>query len=410
MKRKTNVFYLNNDDSNFITFSNYTESMTNNFLSVNTKLIITHFICLNLKFDNDKTLIDFKKFLICYYENKLAYLRDKLVKDNINIENNIFPLKYLFDTIATFFGNGNPDITIQYISDISEQQYNGEYSSNICVVDLSKHIGGTVTLPDNHINKSTSENNLYGWSDEEIDSYDSNEDYTFKLRDLESIYDEDNGIYNNYSNESNYTLKIGEIKNNSLSFNCIIPMFRLINIDPNSNNEYGNDELEYNLDLDKDIPMGIWINNIEKLDNEGNIIHSIEPITLYKSGDYSQSWSLTICSKFSPFPFGKLKANNLSSEQINNINDVINYKSYADLLAEQSKLLEKINDLIIENNDLKEQLTIINNKINNIKTFESESTIVSYIDQHLLSIKNNINTRLETLENQMSNLKWKNLQ
>ena len=38
MKRKTNLFYLNGPDSKFITFSNYTEALTGNFLSTDTKL------------------------------------------------------------------------------------------------------------------------------------------------------------------------------------------------------------------------------------------------------------------------------------------------------------------------------------------------------------------------------------
>ena len=48
MKRKTNLFYTNGPDSKFITFSNYTESLTGNFLSTDTKLFPDKFLCLKI--------------------------------------------------------------------------------------------------------------------------------------------------------------------------------------------------------------------------------------------------------------------------------------------------------------------------------------------------------------------------
>ena len=46
MKRKTNLFYNEGPDSKFLTFSNYTESLTGNFLSTDTKLYPSMFLCL----------------------------------------------------------------------------------------------------------------------------------------------------------------------------------------------------------------------------------------------------------------------------------------------------------------------------------------------------------------------------
>ena len=55
MKRSTNLFYTVGSDTNFITFSNYGESLTGNFLSVNTKLFPSHFLCLDIpELDNDE--------------------------------------------------------------------------------------------------------------------------------------------------------------------------------------------------------------------------------------------------------------------------------------------------------------------------------------------------------------------
>ena len=48
MKRKTNIFYTDGPDSKFLTFSNYTESLTGNFLSTDTKLYPSMFLVLEV--------------------------------------------------------------------------------------------------------------------------------------------------------------------------------------------------------------------------------------------------------------------------------------------------------------------------------------------------------------------------
>ena len=99
MKRKTNLFYIEGPDSKFITFSNYTESLTGNFLSTDTKLYPSRFLCLyieGLTNDNKSSLI---KYLSEYYESKLAVLRDNLESKDIKVEHNIYPLPYLLEAL-----------------------------------------------------------------------------------------------------------------------------------------------------------------------------------------------------------------------------------------------------------------------------------------------------------------------
>ena len=99
MKRKTNLFYVDGPDSKFITFSNYTEALTGNFLSTDTKLFPDKFLCLKLKNLNASTKPKFIKYLAKYYENKLAALRDYSIEKNINQEYEILPLAYLLEAI-----------------------------------------------------------------------------------------------------------------------------------------------------------------------------------------------------------------------------------------------------------------------------------------------------------------------
>ena len=75
--RRTNIFYNSNSNTDkFFTFSNYTEALTGNFLSTDTKLFPSRFFCAKLDgltSDNKQSLIN---LLIRYYENKLAAILD----------------------------------------------------------------------------------------------------------------------------------------------------------------------------------------------------------------------------------------------------------------------------------------------------------------------------------------------
>ena len=149
MKRKTNLFYNAGKDSNFVTFSNYTEALTGNVLATDAKLFPSKFICMyvpaldknneitqNIKkteivenlgfmkiqnnpnengygypevnvkddtmsYDELKSLF-IRQYLSGYYENKLANIRDWNLNNNTNVETSINPLKYLLDTIYAF--------------------------------------------------------------------------------------------------------------------------------------------------------------------------------------------------------------------------------------------------------------------------------------------------------------------
>ena len=106
MKRKTNLFYNQGEDNKFITFSNYTESLTGNFLSTDTKLFPSRFLCIKIdgynkwKDENEEIINDkdeITNLLMSYYENKLAYLRDYFTGKNKSVEENIYPLVYLLE-------------------------------------------------------------------------------------------------------------------------------------------------------------------------------------------------------------------------------------------------------------------------------------------------------------------------
>ena len=169
MKRKTNLFYTTGPDSKFITFSNYTESLTGNFLSTDTKIFPSRFIALYIKGLNKDTKAALIKYIADYYESKLAVLRDHFDYNKSDIEKSVPPLNYLLEALlrikeitknevvsthsitnnsyVNFIKDGNDTsnlisysdvIKFKYISDITEQDYNGTFTDTICNIDLRK--------------------------------------------------------------------------------------------------------------------------------------------------------------------------------------------------------------------------------------------------------------------------------
>lgn len=329
MRRKTNLFYTSaSQDSNFLTFSNYTEALTGNLMSTDNKIYPSRFLCLQLDKLNDrnfavetynkwkssildsnnvryklknnvlkcwidnssddlvgiydkngkkwvagtyltkeeveealafttvktiveyykndsehtkikevtnnvnklyvisieKTYMDYKddpKFLnnaedqlsvylwnkqklidllVSHYENKLATLRDIYVEIGENQEKNLLPLNYLLETLEDF----DSSMKINYIGDVTEQDWNGTFTDTICVVNTNKFKSGTIVkendtkldLIEASSYKGNSDRYLHGWFTTkhpyipELD-FDKDGDNTI------SIYKDNNSLYDN---------------------------------------------------------------------------------------------------------------------------------------------------------------------------------------------------------------------
>ena len=210
MKRKTNLFYTTGPDSKFITFSNYTESLTGNFLSTDTKIFPSRFIALYIKGLNKDTKAALIKYLADYYESKLAVLRDHFDYNKSDIEKSVPPLNYLLEALlrikeitknevvathsitnnsyVNFIKDGNDTsnltsnlisysdvIKFKYISDITEQDYNGTFTDTICNIDLRKFAYiSSIELTDDFNDNVVQFNKpvtLYGWDSDVPEEY-----------------------------------------------------------------------------------------------------------------------------------------------------------------------------------------------------------------------------------------------
>ena len=425
--RKTNLFYLKGNDTKFLTFSNYGEYLTGVCLSTNHKIWPSSFLCLNLPFDNTEynslpindyndgigsfdilpysyTVKNFKHFLMCYYENKLAVLRDiyeddqnKKQEDIHGDENKL--LKYLLEAISLFFNNLDLDSgVIQYFGDIVEHDYNGSYNDSICIVDFNRIKAFNVTKknPNKEILCYETDQPLHNWNNE-LNNVDDN---LFAITDTkDNKYHEQNFIDIEIGDKSNSTVNLNP---DQITFNCVIPLFDII--DQNFLESYDNidEDVEPN-NIYKYIPYGIWFSsNNDKISN----------IKLNKENDnISQSWSLVVCSKFAPYPYGiKIEDNN------NDLNRKVETYTYAELLANHSRLLSDYNNLKNDYNVLLSKINNLNDSVNNILQLYPEISSINIIDRVNEKLQENnlyVHQEIEDLRNEfnklINQLRWKSI-
>lgn len=414
MKRKTNLFYTSGPDSKFITFSNYTESLTGNFLSTDTKLYPSRFLCLNidnLTVDNKSALI---KYIAAYYENKLAVLRDNCTENNINAEENILPLNYLIEALCkcSYTEDGEfvvseeistDNINIVFVGDITEQDYNGTYTDTICNIEISKYLCGKLKVVENeaeytryaetktsqYINSNNNKvDTLYRWHSGVPEGWEH----------VSPVYDittDDGGKYIYTSNLDKIELDYGT--ENSITFNVIIPLFDVTNINYNTNDttiyESYEIDLKYgigNILYTKNVPLGMWIADT--------------PVTICRDAatGYSTSWSLLISSQFKPFPY----SNRIDSE-IQTVSTVDAYSTFAQVLTRQNEVLDKFNDLSYMCSSLSQRMSTVESELNHIGTSYTIDSIRREMMLYEKDMNNTLNDFKDEILSYIMNLKWK---
>ena len=427
--RKTNLLYSTyiGEENSFLTFSNYTEAMTGNHLSVNTKMFPSTFLCayINVTPDNIGSFIN---TIVGKYENKLAFLRDTFTKDsNISAEDNIYPLEYLIETIKDF----DNSFSINYVGQVTEQDYNGTFCDTMCIISTEDN-GGKVTLNSVDGTKKTVDYNnsydyLYGWS-----SYDAtNNSYIYNGP---SIYEHVKPLFdklpnNNGNNENNSYIYVSsyehdklifkpDTKAKSIEFNCIIPLFDIVNVDPKSNEsnitESSNTEpsdtkpsdtespdveqskpsniLEVDLTSSTcNVPMGIWFSQ------------KFKKITLQRdeTSGFWPSWSLVLSSQFKPFP----KSPHLQSDT-QNVSSTDAFGTFAQILVEQARLTDEHTGIAVNVQALSNRISNVESKINNISTNMSLDALQNKIDQIDTKLAS-LTESLEKVNSLISSITWK---
>lgn len=385
--RKTNLFNIQDQNNlqQFITLSNYPDSMTATHLSVNAKLYPSAFIALYvpgldteyLKESGIKSVTDYnillKEFIInvsAYYENKLAFMRDYAVSDNKDsiTKYNMHLLTWLLDFIYKYDENTQ----IVYIADIVEQNHNGVWSDMFCTIDTSycNYIYNIVRNGSTHIinynDIGLEENHLYGWCD-------INKKYIGPsiYESVSPILDVDgeNGGYDSENPISKITKTKADI--DKIKFNIVIPLYNMYIDNPDSENSGSafhidnNDTDETVLDFnglikdatkhslnDTYIPYGIWFSGVNSIilnKNNNN-----------QSSAFAQpTWSLCLSSQFKAFPY-TLKSDP-SDKQIDSTGKKDHEKTFAEILSAQNNIMDRFHDY-------NKQLNLLQQEVMNLKS------------------------------------------
>lgn len=415
--RKTNLLYSTyiGEENSFLTFSNYTEAMTGNHLSVNTKMFPSTFLCAYINV-SEENIGSFINTIVGKYENKLAFLRDTFTKDsNISAEDNIYPLEYLINTLKDF----DNEFSINYVGQVTEQDYNGTFCDTMCIISTEDN-GGNTTLSNATVAKKTVDYNnnstyLYGWSsyDATSSSYIYNGPSIYK--DVKPLFDNDKN--NSYMYVSSYEhdklIFTPDTKAKSIEFNCIIPLFDIVNVDPKSNEsnitESSDTELPdtespdaeqskpsniLEVDLTSstcNVPMGIWFSQ------------KFKKITLQRdeTSGFWPSWSLVLSSQFKPFP----KSPHLQSDT-QNISSTDAFGTFAQILVEQARLTDEHTDIAVNAQALSNRISNVESKINNISTNMSLDALQNKIDQIDTKLAS-LTESLEKVNSLISSITWK---
>ena len=336
MKRKTNLFYNSGPDSKFLTFSNYTEALTGNFLSTNTKLFPSTFLCLNIPSLNKENKQEFiNNSLIKYYENKLANLRDRVKEDEV------FPLSYLIETIMKFDSN----TSISYIGNITEQDYLGSYTDTICIIDTQYLQSAVITPIENEeVDIREADSTLYGW----YDTIGDDEVYTGPslYNNLRPVFDTEGSQYQ-LTPKYNIEYNTPDPVPSNIVFNVVVPLFTFVNIAEgvDINNQ---DESILTSTYKTNVPLGIWF-------ADGNV-------NLKVDRTYGQSWSLAIGSQFKPLPTSPEVRSDVYKDPNTDA-----FKTFAQVLVRQNELLDTLEKQNIIIFNLTERLAEVEDRLETIE-------------------------------------------
>jgi len=423
MKRKTNLFYTTGESSKYLTFSNYAESLTGNFLSVDTKLFPSRFLCLNIQGLNSNSKQFLIKYLVAYYENKMATLRDECISIDINYEKKLLPLAYLLESLMKIeklsedgiivhddtyinYIDFDPIFTIPYIGDVTEQDYNGTYSDTICIVSMNNMYSGSLVKKTKDINSYVDApmNTLYGWNQAELNNMYNKISVRYDKQDTQQY------SFDSCLKEIVFTKEKNPSK---IEFNCIIPLYDVVDINYNTTSSiiqeydeivddnnvvnfnkvpiklnYINSNNEQNIPAVKDVPLGIWL--------------SETPIVLEReiSTGYCPSWSLVISQQFKPFPYSKNYDYKLESTNTDAFN------TFAIILSRQNDMIDSFSKISTQLQNLQSQINEIRSEIKNKATLPN----IDKLQLDIINYKKTLSAEMESykkkIDSYFENFKW----
>ena len=225
---------------------------------------------------------------------------------------------------------------------------------------------------------------LYGWTMSEL----SGTEWSNLVSEFDLTEDGKNYYSLLYKNFIKVT-DTGTIKN-ELTFNCIIPLFDLVDTNYATNNisltELSKDNQELPSTATINVPYGIWFGNdiVLKRDN---------------ASGFAPSWSLSIASQFKSFPYSKQMPSEARNSEITN-----SFATFAQVLSQIAALSNKVDIL-------SSQLMDVNSRIDNITAQTTSQTVLDRVQKSLMAnfkeLQENNQKQLDEFRTILDTLRWR---
>lgn len=210
--------------------------------------------------------------------------------------------------------------------------------------------------------------------------------------------------YDNYENGTHYYELTSPLKEisftthndvkewNEVSFNLLIPLFDLVdmNYNTNSTNVESSDHLNLaNEDEDKEMcvknmPLGIWFSGPQPVSLKSDL-----------STGFSPSWSLSLSSQFKPFPTSDYMPSEMTSDAKKEA-----YCTFAQILSRQNEVLDKFEDMYKIMNKLSERISSLESVTGSVLTSYNLDTFKTDI----MDFKNQVTYQVSYLESSIEGL------
>ena len=206
-------------------------------------------------------------------------------------------------------------------------------------------------------------------------------------------------------------LNISTSSDTELEFNCIIPLYDIVNINYRSNfntiermiSSSGTGEIDLNpSDSNKlycvNVPLGMWMYTDGKINDENTT-----SIKLYKDTEsgFSQSWSLTIASQFKPFPYSSKMPSELTTNSNTNA-----YATFAQVLASQSAMIDNFNKMTRTIAYMNDHIRNMESQLANLGTSYNIDNIHREFNNFEIEMNNKFNDLKDDVISKLSYLRW----
>ena len=206
-------------------------------------------------------------------------------------------------------------------------------------------------------------------------------------------------------------LNISTSNDEEMEFNCIIPLYDIVDINYKSNfntieriiSVNGEGEIDLTPSVTNkmyctNVPLGMWF--YTDGDENGDGTTSMKLYLDTESG-FSQSWSLTIASQFKPFPYSSKMPSELTTNSNTNA-----YATFAQVLASQSAMIDNFNKLTRTIAYMNDHIRNMESQLANLGTSYNIDNIHREFNNFEINMNNKFNVLKDDVISQLSYLKW----